>query len=36
MENSQTAFLTAHWKYLAMLNYEVDPKILASRTPVGT
>ena len=36
MENSQTAFLTAHWKYLAILNYEVDPKILASRTPVGT
>ncbi len=36
MENSPTAFLTAHWKYLAMLNYEVDPKILASRTPIGT
>jgi len=36
MENSQTAFLTASWKYLAMLNYEVDPKILASRTPIGT
>lgn len=36
MENSQTAFLTAYWKYLAMLNYEVDPKILASRLPKGT
>jgi hypothetical protein len=36
MENSQTAFLTAHWKYLAMLNYEVDPQILASRIPKGT
>lgn len=36
MQNAQTAFLTAHWKYLAMLNYEVDPKILLSRLPVGT
>jgi uncharacterized protein len=36
MENNQTAFLTAYWKYLAMLNYEVDPKILLSRLPTGT
>lgn len=36
MPNSQTAFLTAHWKYLAMLNYEVDPKILLSRLPAKT
>jgi len=26
-------FLTANWRYLAMLNFAVDPKILA---PVGT
>lgn len=36
MENNHTAFLTAYWKYLAMLNYEVDPKILTSRIPKGT
>ncbi len=29
-------FLTADWRYLAMLNYEVDPQVLASRVPKGT
>jgi uncharacterized protein len=29
-------FLTGQWKYLAMLNYEVDPAILRSRVPRGT
>jgi uncharacterized protein YqjF (DUF2071 family) len=29
-------FLTANWRYLAMLNFTVDPKILALHVPVGT
>lgn len=29
-------FLSAEWKHLAMLNYEVDPTILAKRIPPGT
>jgi hypothetical protein len=29
-------FLTANWCYLAMLNFAVDPKILALHVPVGT
>ncbi|MGZ4966842.1 MAG: YqjF family protein [Chthoniobacterales bacterium] len=29
-------FLTANWRYLAMLNFAVDPKLLASHVPVGT
>jgi uncharacterized protein YqjF (DUF2071 family) len=29
-------FLTARWVHLAMLNYEVDPTILAPRVPLGT
>ena len=29
-------FLTANWRYLAMLNYVVDPKIVASLVPPGT
>ncbi|MFL5489071.1 MAG: YqjF family protein [Gemmatimonadaceae bacterium] len=29
-------FLTAHWRYLAMLNFEVDPVVLASHLPKGT
>ena len=28
--------LTAHWRYLAMLNFAVDPKILEPHVPVGT
>ncbi|HEU4386241.1 MAG TPA: DUF2071 domain-containing protein [Blastocatellia bacterium] len=29
-------FLTAEWRYLAMLNYEVDPRVLTPRVPAGT
>lgn len=29
-------FLTAEWRDLIMLNYEVDPKLLAYRVPAGT
>ncbi|HJP60492.1 MAG TPA: DUF2071 domain-containing protein [Gemmatimonadaceae bacterium] len=29
-------FLTAQWRYLAMLNYEVDPAVLAAHLPKGT
>ncbi|MEN3331941.1 MAG: uncharacterized protein V7641_1306 [Blastocatellia bacterium] len=29
-------FLTGQWKYLAMLNYEIDPALLAARVPRGT
>jgi len=29
-------FLTANWRYLAMLNFVVDPKILAPLVPSGT
>jgi uncharacterized protein YqjF (DUF2071 family) len=30
------AFLTAEWRYLAMLNYAVDPALLAHLVPRGT
>lgn len=30
------AFLTAQWRYLALLNYEVDPALLEARVPAGT
>ena len=29
-------FLRAEWRYLAFLNYEVDPAILAPLVPAGT
>jgi len=29
-------FLTAEWRYLALLNYEVDAAVLAARVPPGT
>jgi hypothetical protein len=29
-------FLTAEWRYLAMLNYEIEPGLLLSRVPAGT
>ena len=29
-------FLAAEWRYLAMLNYEVDPALLARHVPAGT
>jgi uncharacterized protein len=34
-ERSST-FLTAEWRYLAMLNYEVDPNLLSASVPPGT
>jgi uncharacterized protein YqjF (DUF2071 family) len=30
------SFLSAHWRYLAMLNYVVDPTIIAPLVPPGT
>lgn len=36
MHSEQKPFLSAHWKYLAMLNYEVDPAILEPLVPPGT
>jgi uncharacterized protein YqjF (DUF2071 family) len=29
-------FLTAEWRYLAMINYEIDPAILLPHVPRGT
>lgn len=29
-------FLSAEWRDLLMLNYEIDPRVLASRVPAGT
>src|SRR5258708_29473440 len=29
-------FLTASWRYLAMLNYVVDPRVIAPLVPPGT
>ncbi|MFY9608253.1 MAG: DUF2071 domain-containing protein [Blastocatellia bacterium] len=29
-------FLTAEWRHLAMLNYEIDPRVLQPLVPVGT
>jgi len=29
-------FLTAEWRYLAMLNYEIEPTVLATFIPAGT
>lgn len=34
--NDKTPFLTADWRYLAMLNYEIDPALLAPYVPAGT
>lgn len=32
----RSAFLTAEWRYLAMMNYEVEPDILLPYAPPGT
>jgi uncharacterized protein YqjF (DUF2071 family) len=29
-------FLTADWRYLALLNYEIDPGLLQPLVPAGT
>jgi uncharacterized protein len=34
--DSERAFLTAEWRHLAMLNYEVDRKLLVKFVPRGT
>jgi uncharacterized protein YqjF (DUF2071 family) len=34
--NRPKVFLTAEWRYLAMLNYEIDPAVLAPFVPRGT
>ena len=37
MENQfGKSFLTAEWRHLAMLNYEIDPAILRRFVPCGT
>jgi len=33
---SAGVFLTAEWRHLAMLNYEVDPSLLLKFVPSGT
>src|SRR5688500_18294142 len=33
---ARRALLTAEWRHLAMLNYEVDPAIVTSLVPSGT
>ncbi len=33
---SKRNFLSARWEYLAMFNYEVDPKVLEKHVPPGT
>jgi uncharacterized protein len=34
--NNTKVFLTAEWRYLAMLNYEIEPAVLAPLVPQGT
>lgn len=36
MDDHRAPFLTAEWRYLAMLNYPVDAKALAPLLPAGT
>jgi uncharacterized protein YqjF (DUF2071 family) len=36
IEAKERVFLTSEWRYLAMLNYEVDPALLARYVPLGT
>ncbi len=36
MAMMKARFLTAHWRYLAMLNYEMDPRVLSPYVPAGT
>jgi uncharacterized protein len=36
MPQSESIFLTAQWRWLAMLNYEIDPRALAPFVPAGT
>jgi uncharacterized protein len=34
--HSERVFLSAEWRDLAMLNYEIDPRLLTSYIPLGT
>jgi uncharacterized protein YqjF (DUF2071 family) len=34
--STSPAFLTGEWRYLAMLNYRVDPALVRALTPAGT
>jgi uncharacterized protein len=36
MNDGSSTFLTAEWRYLAMLNFEVDPGVLKPLVPNGT
>src|SRR5579864_6306955 len=36
MTSARSEFLTAEWRHLAMLNFEVDPTILRPFVPSGT
>jgi uncharacterized protein YqjF (DUF2071 family) len=36
MSTPARPFLTANWHHLAMLNYEIDPTLLAPHVPAGT
>ncbi|MGB0042361.1 MAG: DUF2071 domain-containing protein [Terriglobales bacterium] len=36
VDGGNGVFLTAEWRHLAMLNYEADPRLLASFIPDGT
>jgi len=36
MPIERSPFLTAQWRHLVMLNYEIDPKLIHSRVPAGT
>jgi uncharacterized protein YqjF (DUF2071 family) len=36
MRSDRNVFLTAKWHQLAMLNYEIDPKVLQPLVPAGT
>ena len=36
MSATAAPFLTAEWRHLAMVNYEVDPAILRPFVPAGT
>src|SRR4249920_1415272 len=36
MGTSSSKFLTAEWRHLAMLNFEIEPKLLEPFVPAGT
>ena len=36
MPIESSPFLTAQWRHLVMLNYEIDPKLIQPRVPAGT